>query len=207
MAPLFVAAFRPSTNSCVTGAPELSSSRPGDLGDTLLQVAGHPGVEYGGAAVRLQMAVEMVAYGAALTPLDHARGEYPGALVCLHDVAMQQCAVSLSSRLVQDHIACAQIPRTCFPCCCCCRPRSHRQGAVPAAAVRPAGHGSTGPGLDCGTGGVQVRHISRWPLGVHLDPSGCGSCVAALLRDANCTSCWLQVCLALHVQLWRNFYS
>jgi hypothetical protein len=64
MTPLLDVAFRPGT----------SSSRPGDLGATLLQVAGHPGVEYGGAAVRLQLAVEMVAYAAALTPLDDAQG-------------------------------------------------------------------------------------------------------------------------------------
>jgi hypothetical protein len=66
MAPIFGAAFC----SRIT-----SSSRPGDLGSTLLQVAGHPGVEYGGAAVRLQMAVEMVAYAAALTPVVAGDGE------------------------------------------------------------------------------------------------------------------------------------
>jgi hypothetical protein len=64
--------FRPKI---INGDVTLASSRPGDLGSTLLQVAGHPGVEYGGAAVRLQMAVEMVAYAAALTPLDDGQGE------------------------------------------------------------------------------------------------------------------------------------
>jgi hypothetical protein len=74
MAPLFDAAYCPSSSGG-SGTAALASSRPGDLADTLLQVAGHPGVEYGGAAVRLQMAVEMVAYAAALTPLDNSVGE------------------------------------------------------------------------------------------------------------------------------------
>jgi hypothetical protein len=72
VAPLFDAAFRPSN---INGTTTLAASRPGDLGARLLQVAGHPGVEYGGSAVRLQMAVDMVAYTAALTPLGDASGE------------------------------------------------------------------------------------------------------------------------------------
>jgi hypothetical protein len=76
MAPLFDAAFCSSTTTRSTAGR--IGSRPRDLGTTLLQVAGHPGVEYGGAAVRLQMAVEMVAYFAALTPLDDAQGETVG---------------------------------------------------------------------------------------------------------------------------------
>jgi len=76
MAPLVDAAFRPSTTSTSSGsAPALASSRPGDLADVLLQVAAHPGVELAGASVRLQMVVEMVAYAAALTPLDSTPGE------------------------------------------------------------------------------------------------------------------------------------
>jgi hypothetical protein len=65
MAPLFDAAICPRSTS---------SSSPGNLGARLLHVAGHPGVEYGGAAVRLQMAVEMVAYTAALTPIASTEG-------------------------------------------------------------------------------------------------------------------------------------
>jgi hypothetical protein len=72
--PLVDAAYSPdSTSSSV--APALASSRPGDLADVLLQVAAHPGVELAGASVRLQMVVEMVAYAAALTPLDSTPGE------------------------------------------------------------------------------------------------------------------------------------
>jgi hypothetical protein len=76
MAPLFDATFRPRT---------ASSSRPGDLNATLLQVAGHPDVENGQPSVRLQMALEMVAYAAALTPLADPQSELlADALASLH---------------------------------------------------------------------------------------------------------------------------
>jgi hypothetical protein len=82
LTPLVDAAFSPAPSSSAAsggggggGSLDVASSRPSDLTETLLQVAGHPGVEYGGPAVRLQMAVEMVAYLAALTPLEGSYGK------------------------------------------------------------------------------------------------------------------------------------
>jgi hypothetical protein len=73
MAPLVDAAFRPGFSA--RGSTRSSGSHPDGLTATLLHVAGHPGVEHGGEAVRLQMAVEMVAYCVAMTPLSIGRGE------------------------------------------------------------------------------------------------------------------------------------
>jgi hypothetical protein len=80
LAPLVDAAFSPATTSSAHNTARLASCRPGDMSDALLQIASQPWVENGGVAVRLQMAVEVVAYFAALTAL----GPGDGALPTLH---------------------------------------------------------------------------------------------------------------------------
>jgi hypothetical protein len=74
MGPLVDAAFSPATTSTNGGAAATSNGHLSNMTETLLHVAGHPSVDHGGSAVRLQMALETVAYCVAMTPLDLGQG-------------------------------------------------------------------------------------------------------------------------------------